>query len=108
MRAQQIYSVSFLCLNIIHILALSPQLTAYSASAEHIQLWNQDSLSYGGGGGVWSQGCVDYIVCPFLEHNYGVVVWGFRSSSVPVAHESHLVESRRPLWFGSSQADRCL
>ena len=30
----------------------------------------------------------------------GVVVWGFRSSSVPVTHEGYLVESRRPLWFG--------
>ena len=30
----------------------------------------------------------------------GVVVRGFRSSSVPVTHEGYLVESRRPLWFG--------
>ena len=35
----------------------------------------------------------------------GVVVQGFRSSSVPVTHEGYLVESRRPLWFGSSQAN---
>ena len=35
----------------------------------------------------------------------GVVVWGCRSSSVAVAHEGYLVESRRPLWFGSSQAN---
>ena len=34
----------------------------------------------------------------------GVVVRGFRSSFVPVTHEGYLVESRRPLWFGSSQA----
>ena len=34
-----------------------------------------------------------------------VVVQGF-SSSVPVTHEGYLVESRRPLWFGSSQANR--
>ena len=42
--------------------------TVYSALifAEHIQLWNQDSLSYG----VWSQGGVDYIVSPNPEHNY--------------------------------------
>ena len=38
----------------------------------------------------------------------GVVAWGFRSSSVAVAHEGYLVESRRPLWFGSPQANRCL
>ena len=36
----------------------------------------------------------------------GVVVQGFRSSSVPVTHEGYLVKSRRPLWFGSSQANR--
>ena len=30
----------------------------------------------------------------------GVVVRGFRSSSVPVTHEGYLVESRRPPWFG--------
>ena len=38
----------------------------------------------------------------------GVVVQGFGSSSVPVTHEGYLVKSRRPLWFGSSQANRCL
>ena len=38
----------------------------------------------------------------------GVVVWGFGSSSVAVAHEGYLVESRRPLWFGSPQANRRL
>ena len=26
------------------------------------------------GGGVWSQGGVDYIVGPFPEHNYGIVI----------------------------------
>ena len=36
----------------------------------------------------------------------GVVVQGFRSSSVPVTHEGYLVKSRRPLRFGSSQANR--
>ena len=35
-----------------------------------------------------------------------VVVQGFRSSSVPVTHEGYLVKSRRPLRFGSSQANR--
>ena len=41
------------------------------------------------------------------EHLTGVLVQGFRSSSVPVTHEGYLVESRRPLsGFGSSQANR--
>ena len=47
---EQIYSVDFLCLQLIHILALSPQVMVYSAwtFAEHIQLWNRGrSLSYG-------------------------------------------------------------
>ena len=35
----------------------------------------------------------------------GVVVQGFRSSSVPATHEGYLVESRRPLWFRFSQAN---
>ena len=38
----------------------------------------------------------------------GVVVQGFRSSSVPVTHEGYLVKSRRPLRFGSSQANLSL
>ena len=69
---EQVYFVGFLRL---HILALSPQVTVYSAwiFAEHIQLWNQNSLSYG----VWSQGGVDYIVSPFPEHNYWSCGMGF-------------------------------
>ena len=43
---------------------------------------------------VWSQGGADYTASTFPEH------------SVPVTHEGYLVESRRPLWFGSSQANR--
>ena len=45
----QIYSVGFLHLQLIHILALSPQVTVYIAwvLARHIQVWNQDSLGYG-------------------------------------------------------------
>ena len=35
----------------------------------------------------------------------GVVVQGFRSSSVPVTYEGYLVKSHRPLRFGSSQAN---
>ena len=38
----------------------------------------------------------------------GVVVQGFRSSSVPVTYEGYLVKSRRPLWFRSSQANLSL
>ena len=72
---EQIYSIGFLHLQLIHIFALSPQVTVYSAwvFAEHIQLWNQDSLSYG----VWSQGGVDYTVSPFPEHNYWSCGMGF-------------------------------
>ena len=44
------YIPLFLCLQLIHILVLSPQVMVYSTwiFAEHIQLWNQGrSLSYG-------------------------------------------------------------
>ena len=41
----------------------------------------------------------------FRSTTTGVVVQGFRSSSVPVTHKGYLVESRRPLWFGSSRAN---
>ena len=66
---EQIHSAGFQCLQLIHILALSPQVTVDSAwvFVEHIKLWNQNSLSYG----VWSQGGADYTVSPFHpEHNY--------------------------------------
>ena len=44
---------------------------------------------------------------PLLQSTItGVVVQGFRSSSVPVTHEGYLVESRRALCFGPSQANR--
>ena len=61
---EQVYSVGFPCLQLIHILAPSPQVTVYSAWIlhEHIQLWNQNSLCYE----VLGQGGVDYINCqPF-------------------------------------------
>ena len=72
---KQVYSVGSLRLQLIHILALSPQVTVYSAwiFAEHIQLQNQNSLSYG----VWNQGGVDYIVQPLPEHNYQSCGMGF-------------------------------
>ena len=41
----------------------------------------------------------------FLSTITGVVVQGFRSSSVPVTHKGYLVKSHRPLRFGSSQAN---
>ena len=47
----------------------------------------------------------DYL---FLSTITGVVVQGFRSSSVSVTHKGYLVESCRPLWFWSSQANRCV
>ena len=72
-------SVGFLHLQLIHILALSPQVTVYTAwvLAKHIQVWNQDSLGYG----IMESGGADYTISPFPQHNYtGVVVQGFRSS----------------------------
>ena len=50
---------------------------------------------------VWSHGGADYTVSPFPSTNTGVVVRGFRSSSVPVTYKGYLVESRRPLWPSS-------
>ena len=55
---------------------------------------------------VWSQ---DGSASPFRAGAVtiaGVVVLGFRSSSVPVTHDGCLVESRTPIWVGSSQANR--
>ena len=71
-------SVGFMHLQLIHILALSPQVTVYIASvlAKHIQVWNQDSLWYG-----------VRVVQTTLQALFrsikitGVVVQGFRSSS---------------------------
>ena len=58
---------------------------------------------------VWSQGRVQTTLSAlFWSTITVVVVWCFRSSSVDVAHEGYLVESRRPLWFGSPQANRRL
>ena len=52
---------------------------------------------------VWSQGSAEYTESRSTIAE--VVVQGFRSSSVPVTHEGYLVKSRRPLRFGSSQAN---
>ena len=77
MRVQHLGTNKYipLCLQLIYILALFPQVMVYCAwiVAEHIQLWNQNSLSYG----VWSQGGVDYIVSAFPEHNYWSSGMGF-------------------------------
>ena len=67
---KEVYSIGFLCLQRIHILALSPEVMVSSAwiFAEHAQklkLWNQNSPSYKW---VWSQGGIDHIVSPFPEH----------------------------------------
>ena len=100
----QIYSVGFLHLQLIHILALSPQVMVYIAwvLARHIQVWNQDSLGYGMESGWCRLHCKPFSRAQLLELWYRVL----RSSSLPVTHEGYLVESRRPLWFGSSQANR--
>ena len=62
-------------------------------------LWNQDSLWYG------VRVVQTTMQAFFRSTTTGVVVQGFRSSSVPVTHKGYLVESRRPLWFGSSRAN---
>ena len=82
---KQIYSVGFMHLQLIYILALSPPVTVYSALvlAKHIQLWNQDSLSYGFGVRVVQT----TLSALFRSTITGVVVWGFRSSSLAVAHK---------------------
>ena len=63
-------------------------------------LWNQDSLWYG------VRVVQSTLQALFRSIIAGIVVHGFRSSSVPVTHEGYLVKSRRPLRFGSSQANR--
>ena len=83
-------------LQLIQILVLSPQVMVYIAwvLAKHIQVWNQDS--------VWWYGVREVqttLQALFQSTITGVVVQGFRSSSVPVTHEGYLVESR------SSQAN---
>ena len=97
---EQISSIGFLHLQLIHILVLSPQVTVYSAwvLAKHIQVWNQDqSLGYGMESGWCRLHCKSYFRAVAIT---GVVVEGFRSSSVSVTHEGYLVEAHRPLWFG--------
>ena len=83
------------------ILVLSPQVTyivhRYLLST-YMQLWNRDSLGYGMESGWCTLHCMQALFRTVTIT--GVVVRGFRSSSVPVTHEGYLVESRRPLWFG--------
>ena len=71
-----------------HILVLSPQVTVYSAwvLAKHIQVCNQDSRGYGMESGWCRLHCKFYFRTVAIT---GVVVWGFRSSSVPVIWSSH-------------------
>ena len=53
---------------------------------------------------LWGQGGVDYTVSSFPEHSY----WSCGMGVYKPACESYLVESRRPLWFRSSQANLSL
>ena len=64
-----IYSVGFLGLQLIHFLALSPQVMVYSARivAEHIAVESGRSISYG----------VRVVVSPFPDHNYWRCGMGF-------------------------------
>ena len=71
----QIYSVGFLHLQLIHILALSPQVMVYIA-------WVYLLGTYRCGirillAMVWSQGGADYTASPFPEHNYWSCGTGF-------------------------------
>ena len=70
-------SVGFVHLQLIHILALSPQVTVYIAwvLAKHIHVWNQDSLWYG------VRVVQTTLQALFRSIITGVVVQGFRSSS---------------------------
>ena len=71
----QIYSVGFLHLQLIHILALSPQVTVYLAwvLTKHIQVWNQGSLGYGKEPG-WSRlHCKPFSEAQLLELWYRVL-----------------------------------
>ena len=63
--------------------------------AKHIQLCNRDSLSYGMESGWCTLHCMQALFRAVTIT--GVVVRGFRSSSVPVTHEGYLVESRADL-----------
>ena len=74
------YSVDFLHLQVIHILALSPQIMIYIAwvLAKNIQVWNQDSLRYR------VRVVQTTLQALFRSTITGVVVQSFRSSSVPV------------------------
>ena len=89
----QIYFVGFLHLQLIHVLALSPQVTVYSARV-HTGPGVESGFSR-----LWyGVGVVQTTLSAlFRSTNTGVVVRGFRSSFVPVTHEGYLVKSRRPL-----------
>ena len=68
-------SVGFLHLQLIHILALSPQVTVYIAwvLAKHIQVWNQDSLGYGMESGWCKLHCRPFSGAQLLELWYRVL-----------------------------------
>ena len=71
----QIYSVGFLHLQLIHILALSLQVTVYLAwvLTKYIQVWNQDSLSYGMESGWCRLHCKPFSGAQLLELWYRVL-----------------------------------
>ena len=53
---------------------------------------------------VWSQGSAEYTASPFPEHNCWSCGTGFLKLFC-TCYEGYLVKSRRPLRFGSSQAN---
>ena len=95
-------SCSTLIISILVVVPLFPHRSSPCYVGPHCSavLWNQDSL--------WSGVRVvqSTLQALFRSTIAGVVVQGYRSSSVPVIHEGYLVKSRRPLRFGSSQANR--
>ena len=71
----QIYSVGFLHLQLIHILALSSQVMVYLAwvLAKHIQVWNQDSLGHGMESGWCRLHCKPFSRAQLLELWYRIL-----------------------------------
>ena len=98
----QIYSVGFLRLQLIHILALSPQVMVYLAwvLAKHIQVWNQDSLSYGMESGWCRLHCKPFSRAQLLELWYRVLEALLYLLLTRVIWSSHA-----DLLFGSSRAN---
>ena len=95
----QLYSVGFLHLQLIHILALSPQVMVYLAwvLAKHIQVWNQDSLGHGMESGWCRLHCKPFSRAQLLELWYRTLEALLYLLLTSIIHAE--------LWFGSSRAN---